>query len=233
MDAPQLVDISEVEAEPATSDTAKKRTPSIDDDTHVSPLPNKKKPKTPPTEIMVDLETLGVRPGCAIIAIAACVMDKKRMGDPAHQFYQNVKPLTDRGFHSDPTTIAWWEKQDAKARDILEHDQIPISSALAAFHVWAEKYPEPRRFWACGPHFDFSIYAEACRLVDVTPAFKFYDVRDTRTALDMAGISKKDADEMIPDDVRKTIVPHHALSDCIQQTYHVWFARDCVSTHSG
>lgn len=99
-----------------------------------------------------------------------------------------------------------------------------------AFHEWAARYPAPRRFWACGPHFDYSIYAEACRLTDVTQdVFEYWAVRDTRTALDVAGVSKKDAAATIPSDVRKKLVKHHALSDCIEQTYHVWYAQEAAA----
>lgn len=180
------------------------------------------------TDIMVDIETGGVRPGCAIYAIGACVMRKDLIHQPQHQFYQNVVQRPARGFHTDQKTLDWWAQQSPEARAVLEHDQIPIKSALVAFHTWAAQYPEPRRFWACGPHFDYSIYAEACRLTNTPVAFKFWLVRDTRTALDVTGVSKKDADKAIPADVRKKLVKHHALSDCIEQTYHVWYAQEAV-----
>jgi DNA polymerase III epsilon subunit-like protein len=181
------------------------------------------------TDIMIDLETGGTRPGCAIYSIGACVMQKDLIHAPQHQFYQNVTQRPARGFHTDQATLDWWAQQSPEARAVLEHNQIPIKSALAAFHEWAAQYPEPRRFWACGSHFDYSIYAAACHLTDTPVAFKFWLVRDTRTALDVAGVSKKDADKAIPSDVREKLVKHHALSDCIEQTYHVLYAQKAVA----
>lgn len=181
-------------------------------------------------DIMVDFKTGGVRPGCAIYAIGACVMQKALVHQPQHQFYQNVVQRPARGFHVEQAKLYWWAQRSPEARAVLEHDQIPIKSALVAFHTWAAQYPEPRRLWVSGSQFDYAIYAETCRLTDVPPTvFDYWLVCDTRTALYVTDISKKDANKTIPADVREKLVPYHALSDCIEQTYHVWYAQEAVA----
>lgn len=184
------------------------------------------------SDIMVDLETLGLRPGAVILSIGACVMDEKRMHDKQHQFDQNVSrsSQTERGgFHVLKETQDWWETQPEAARNALIANQLSIRKAIDKFHAWAERYPEPRFFWCAGPHFDYALYAEACRLCDMKPLFEFWAVRDVRTAKDLVRMSKEDAKLAVPLAVRARLVKHHALSDCIQQTYEVLAARERAS----
>ena len=184
------------------------------------------------SDIMVDLETLGLRPGAVIRSIGACHMDPKRMHDKKHQFDQNVTRTsqTERaGFHVFPDTVEWWDQQSEAARNALLVNPVHIRKALEKFHAWAEQYPEPRFFWCAGPHFDYALYAEACRLCDMKPLFEFWAVRDVRTAKDLVRMSKEDAKLAVPLSVREKLVKHHALSDCIQQTYEVLAARERAS----
>lgn len=181
------------------------------------------------SDIMVDLETLGLRPGAVILSIGACVMDEKRMHDKQHQFDQNVSrsSQTERGgFHVLKETQDWWETRPEAARNALLANQLSIRKAIDKFHAWAERYPEPRFFWCAGPHFDYALYAEACRLCDMKPLFEYWAVRDVRTAKDLVRMSKEDAKLAVPLAVRARLVKHHALSDCIQQTYEVLAARE-------
>lgn len=55
-------------------------------------------------DIMVDIETLGRKPGCVILSIGCVAFDGK-------EFYVNIDPfkMKDEGvFHVDPDTSKWW-----------------------------------------------------------------------------------------------------------------------------
>ena len=181
---------------------------------------------------MFDLETLGLRPGAVIISIGACIMSEKDMHDKEHQFDQNVTRESQPesgGFHVLQSTVDWWAEQSEKARNALVDNQVSIQDAIEKFHAWAAKYPEPRALWCAGPHFDYALYAETCRLCDIKPLFEFWMVRDVRTAKDMAYMRKEDTKLAVPPRVRETLVDHHALSDCIRQTYEVLAARKRIA----
>ncbi len=174
-------------------------------------------PMSQGTEFMVDLETLGLRPGCVLLSIGACTIHE--FLDPNNQFYQNIsvesQPPSD-GFHVNPLTEQWWSTQPLEARQALEVNQITLKQALIKFHDWIATYPEPYTFWAQGPHFDYSIYEEACRLTNTSSPFRFFMVRDTRTVYDLGGVLKHEVEYE-----RSGLVMHHALSDCIEQTYRL------------
>ena len=128
--------------------------------------------------------------------------------------------------HAHEYASCQWEKQSEAARNALLVNPVHIRKAINAFHAWAERYPEPRFFWCTGPHFDYALYAEACRLCNIKPLFEFWAVRDVRTAKDLVRMSKEDAKLAAPLAVREKLVDHHALSDCIKQTYEVLAARE-------
>lgn len=91
------------------------------------------------THIMVDTETLGIRPGSTIRSIGAVVFDPKtgKLGD---EFYQNICATSckEAGLTTDPDTVKWWAGQSQAAKDALIEDQTTITAALDSFTMWWE-----------------------------------------------------------------------------------------------
>jgi hypothetical protein len=87
------------------------------------------------THIMLDIETLGTRPG-AIVLAAAFV----RFSDEAHCTLNLSMPdQTALGLEQDPDTLAWWHDQEAKhpgAWASATQGAVPLVTALEHFNAW-------------------------------------------------------------------------------------------------
>lgn len=118
---------------------------------------------------MLDLETLGVSPGCSILSIGAVTFDQSGVG---RRFYQAIpqESCERAGLVSDPDTIAWWKQQSAEAQDAVFNPKDPttIWDALGFFEEWLKEVcPEPkgRLVWGCGAAFDNAILCKAYEII--------------------------------------------------------------------
>lgn len=170
------------------------------------------------THIMLDLETWGTRPGCAIRSIGAVAFDPN--GGPIFKpaFYQNVScymvPLS-----VDPKTAQWWSEQSAEARAALECNQITLPRAVNLFAEWW-LHVGATAVWCHGAGFDAPIYEAAAHAVGLTVPWDYRAVRDTRTLYMLANFDPKS-------------VPHHgvehdALDDAINQATCVQLAASLI-----
>ena len=146
--------------------------------------------------IMLDLETMGTEPGCAIVAIGAVKFDSAN-GVYPDGFYKNVslKSCMQKGLSVDGDTIMWWLKQDDAARKALIDHTEPIRTALLYFSEWANKDPDPKapvrsvdpytKLWGCGPDFDNAILKAAFDKCSIHWPFHSSTYRDYRTYRDL------------------------------------------------
>jgi exodeoxyribonuclease VIII len=106
-------------------------------------------------DVMLDLETLGTKPGCIVLSVGAVAFGPDRLGD---EFYAvlNVEQQEAEGLTRDPATCAWWEKQSKKARRIFSEPQIDLGEALTDFSTFCARLGAPSkiRMWGNGSDFD-------------------------------------------------------------------------------
>jgi hypothetical protein len=156
---------------------------------------------------MMDLETFGTRPGCAIRSIGACLFDPYT-GETAEDFYVNVDRESCRaaGLWIDPNTEAWWSRQSQEAQTALLVDPKPLGEALQAFSFWWGK-ANPEYMWSQGANFDGPLL-EACynKEAGMIVPWSFYNARDTRTLYHMARLDTRQ--------VKRGGTYHNALDDC-------------------
>ena len=90
------------------------------------------------THVMLDLETLGTKPGCVIRSIGAVVFTLD--GVLGAQFYANIdkQSCVDAGLTVDPATEAWWAGQSQEARDALLVNPRPLADIVGEFRAWYE-----------------------------------------------------------------------------------------------
>jgi hypothetical protein len=159
--------------------------------------------------VMLDLETWGTSPGAAIRSIGAVMFDPIS-GEMGADFYTNVDDASclKAGLMMDGSTVDWWSKQSQQARDSLLTDQVSIKDALLSFNKWVRDN-RGMFVWSQGANFDEPIITAAMRAVNVPVPWKFWDVRDTRTAYDMARFSARS--------VKRTGTYHNALDDAHHQ----------------
>lgn len=133
--------------------------------------------------IMIDLETLGTRPGSVILSIGAVVFDLKT-GKLGAEFYKNISRASceKAGLTTDASTVVWWEQQSPEAKAALEPDQVTLLEALAAFTDWFARVGG-ECVWGHGASFDPVLLESAYRAERVLPPWKFWNVRCCRTVL--------------------------------------------------
>jgi DNA polymerase III epsilon subunit-like protein len=167
------------------------------------------------TEITLDLETLGTRPGCAILSIGAVAHVPGRPVDEMESFYRavNLASCVERGLTIDLETIAWWQKQDDLARRAAFAGTDPLEDVLVMFAAWLKSVESAGgvAVYGKGPSFDCAIVAAACWRTGQALPWRYSQERCVRTVLaEAARLLGKEAAEAL---IVKPVIAHHALHD--------------------
>jgi|HubBroStandDraft_5_1064220.scaffolds.fasta_scaffold199179_2 hypothetical protein len=136
---------------------------------------------------MVDLETLGTKPGCAIVSVGAVAFDIAGIYD---RFYEVTIPAAHMKIEYD--TVRWWMERSVAARKIFDmgSNPIPIAGALMKLRSFIlggsvmqgmALSPIIEGVWSHGSIFDLVILEEAYQLMGGEAPWDFRQVRDTRT----------------------------------------------------
>ena len=176
-------------------------------------------------DIMVDIETLGIRASAAIIQIGAVAFDRHTgdIDEPflvsiAQNFYEDEAT---HGFTKDASTMAWWAKQSKGAQQSLTINKVSTPFiAMDKFGDWLDSTGfEPSfdgdaaRVWANPPAFDLVILRHAHERAYGTTAelpWKHTQETDLRTLKYLLPqVKQATADDML--------IPHRADHDAIRQ----------------
>lgn len=170
-------------------------------------------------DIMIDLETLSVRPTAAIVSIGAATFDRVT-GVIFERFHARSSPDLDK-YAVDLSTIRWWLTQSEEARVSLAQEVLPLRDVLHAFKRFYSECVRPgAKVWALPASFDLPILENALRVEGLgNVPWEYNAPRDLRTLFDLAKIEKGDR--------VKPKLEHDALSDCEAQigTAVIAFAR--------
>ncbi len=172
--------------------------------------------------VMLDLETWGTVPGCAIRSIGAVVFDPHGTGNELRDckasrdltFYLNITDDSNElfGLRREDSTVAWWASQSEAAKSALMANQVSLNGALADFTEWWRSH-NVVLLWSHGASFDVPVLAVAYHLGGLKPPWDYRKVRDTRTLYDITAL---------PMNARTNIgVAHNALDDAITQAMDV------------
>lgn len=158
--------------------------------------------------VMIDLETLGQRPGCAITSIGAVKFDPRGgwIGDAFH-IHIDVDSSVRHGLHCDIKTVMWWLGQGDDARRVMtqgQRDAAPLFTALDAFAAFFADSPA---IWCNGASFDFPILTAAYHALQETPPWQYWQEYDLRT---LKGLNKTLR-------IERSGTHHNALDDAIHQ----------------
>jgi hypothetical protein len=113
------------------------------------------------THVMLDLETLGVRPGCKVLSIGAAVFGPAGLGAT---FYTEMDVNTQVRLEADQETLEWWIKQPPEARDRLFSNtrvRPTLAQGTAEFAKWLYTVAPDALVWGNGADFDNAILAAA------------------------------------------------------------------------
>ena len=161
---------------------------------------------------MLDLETLGTLSNSVILTIGAIKFDPEKTIsslEDCNTFYKRItiSSCKDVGLVSEESTIQWWNSQDVNVRyeAIDNQDRLPLQQVLLEFTKW---FGNSKKIWGHGDDFDCVIMANAYQACNLTPPWKFWNTRDTRTLYDLANVNLKNFSQ---DNI------HHALHDSYRQ----------------
>lgn len=163
--------------------------------------------------IMIDLETLGTRVNCPVIAIGACYFDPE-LGDIGRTFDRaiNMQDAMRYGV-ADGGTIAWWFNQSDAARQAAIRGRDNAATVFGDFREFCQTSSPGGVFvWGNGATFDISILEYAfTKILDCPAPWKFWNVRDCRTI-------KALAEGIVSVEDQKRHGTHHvAVDDAIHQ----------------
>jgi hypothetical protein len=162
--------------------------------------------------VMVDIETLGTRPGSVILSIGACRFDETGVGD--QNFYRPIDVLESLmlGLKVDEPTIGFWRLQPAAARAVLTPGR-PLQETMSALTTYILDVPDSI-VWAKGPDFDMVFVDAVYRALKSKAPWRYSAARDVRTILALAPDASSHP-KYLP------VVKHHALQDAIYQAGQV------------
>lgn len=144
---------------------------------------------TPPpplvNRIMLDLETLGRRPGCPLLQIGAA----DSLGYSFLETVDVTDQLLNYPVEIDPDTQRWW-RQDApqEARDQVSRlPKAPLRWCLRRFGEWYHSMlGQEKELWCLGASFDFPILEHAYHLAGVPVPWHYRELRCARTVFQLA-----------------------------------------------
>lgn len=151
---------------------------------------------------MIDIESLGLEPGAAVLSIGAVRFDLDGIGD---EFAVNVdlESCQDAGLEIDANTLQWWLSQDGEVQHILTGG-IPLQEALEQLSRF---YGDCTEVWANSPAFDCAHLEQAYDAVGIVKPWTYSEERDVRTVVNL---------ELAPD-LEQEGNEHDALHDARYQ----------------
>lgn len=173
--------------------------------------------------LMVDLETMGKKPGAPIVSIGAVFFDPAS-GKTGAEYYQviNLESSMSFGARPDASTILWWLKQSSEARSaIVVDDTVGLVEALEQFLDFiaenAANGSKTVQLWGNGSSFDCSLLEAAFELADTPFPIPHWNYRDVRTVVELGKAVGLNSRYDIPFEGDQ----HNALADARHQVKYV------------
>ena len=160
-----------------------------------------------PVDVMIDLETNGLKPGCGIASIGATTFSPY-LSAPRAYFHAFAK-IPDERFTSDPKTLAWWNTQDPSLRAMVFGGWIKIDSVLMSFAEYLNHLGTVR-VWGNAASFDLKILEKAYEICGLEVPWSYKNEMCYRTL--------KNLYPQVP--YKKPRTSHDALEDAIAQANH-------------
>lgn len=159
--------------------------------------------------IMIDIETMGVRPSSSILSIGAVEFNETKLSG-TFSVRISLQSCLDAGLTVDASTIQWWMGQSEAARNtLLNAKATPLAEALSllgAAFLWKNK-----PVWCNGLNFDLPILEHAHHVTGKHVPWEYYNGRDYRTVKNLFPKGLVQQVEVKPE------VAHDALQDAIAQ----------------
>ena len=162
------------------------------------------------TDLMVDIETLGLTPDAKILSISAVAFNPFDE-NPDYLQYPTFDCLVDVDSQEtrtvDLSTVDWWSQQEEEVKEKIfsETGRISLQDALSQFALFARNR---KRIWAQGVTVDITILSHAMRQHDIPLPWLYFAVSDSRSILDLVEV------DSIP-------ATHDSILDCFRQVMNL------------
>lgn len=169
-------------------------------------------------DLMIDIETLGTRPGSVILSVAALEFDAET-GEFGKDFYAEIgaESCVKYGMGVDVSTVKWWMAQSPEARTAAFRGTTDVREALSSLTVFYHSVIPKPRVWAKPPSFDIVHLERAYEMVGLDHPWHYKTPRCVRTIVDLAGIEPS-----------KYGTDHNALDDCQAQAWDVIKSHEAI-----
>lgn len=164
------------------------------------------------SNVMLDLETMGIGPDAAIVAIGACTFDIAD-GKIGTTYYNRVNLASSvaHGGVIDADTVTWWLQQGDEARAEVAREGLSIAEALQSFADWMALHTHSTEVWGNGASFDNVILRGAYARNGTPAPWAWWNDRCYRTIKELnRGVQ-----------MERLGTHHNALDDAISQALHL------------
>jgi len=160
------------------------------------------------TQIMLDLETLGNKPGSVIVSIGAVKFSEGKL---LSYFYERIdaESCVKAGLQMNVSTIMWWLQQSEEARAEIVKPGKSLLEVLSLFSQWVGE--DEVIVWGNGATFDNTLLSVAYDKVSMMRPWGYSNDRCYRTLKNLYPEIKL---------VQEGVL-HDALCDAISQTKHL------------
>ncbi len=167
--------------------------------------------------IMVDIETLGTKPGCAILSIGAvefnpfAELEEKQVFGKTFYAEIDLMSCLMAGLTIDPNTLQFWRKKyEDETASFFGEQKIGLMMALAGLKQFVQGQSgsaptQEIKIWANSPSFDCDILEFTLTLLKIDQFWSFRDRLDCRTAVFLSDLDLKT--------LAQPNVKHNALDD--------------------
>ncbi len=162
------------------------------------------------TDIMIDIETASTKYNACILSIGIVAFNLYTISEnntDSMELLIDKKSCDDIHLHTCENTMKWWSTQKPQVRKRAFDDgpRLNIKDALIKLSDFCKKY-KCKRYWSQGINFDYIVLENAYTQLQLTPVWKFYQLRDSRTI-----------QHILTDTPNKPEDAHDAISDCKHQ----------------
>ncbi|EJD0359999.1 3'-5' exoribonuclease [Enterobacter hormaechei] len=175
------------------------------------------------THLMVDIESMGKKPGAPIVSIGAVFFDPAS-GQTGPEFYKviSLESAMEWGGVPDASTILFWMKATPEARsEIIMDHAIPLDDALLQFKDFiaenAANGKDTVQVWGNGATFDNVLLEDSYARTGISCPWKYWNNRDVRTIVELGKAVGYTPRHEIPFEGE----PHKAISDARHQVKYV------------
>ena len=161
-------------------------------------------------ELMLDIETLGIRPGSPVVTIGSVLFDpyscdsSEVLLERSLLLRLDISDAVNLSLGVDGDTMRWWfEQKDEAIKALVGNDCMSAQEALTKlwryslergrfvndeFFEGLSEFPKANRFWAKDPDFDMILlqYYYDRPEVNATMPWDFWACRSVRTVQDLA-----------------------------------------------